>query len=135
MIIYTDSVDGITPENLHGFFVGWPHPPTAATHLKILGNSTAVVLAVDDQTGQVVGYINALGDGFHAAFIPGLEVLPGYQGRGIGTELVRRMLKKLDHYYAIDLMCDPSVQPFYERLGLRRSVGMVSRNFARQAGE
>ena len=134
-IAYTDSLDGITPERLTGFFVGWPNPPSPETHLRMLQGSAAVVLAIDDTNGQVVGYINAISDGFHSAFIPNLEVLPDYQGQGIGSELVRRMLKRLENYYAIDLMCDADLQPFYERLGLRRSMGMVKRNYARQSGE
>ncbi len=134
MITYTDSLDSITPEKLQGFFVGWPNPPTPETHLRILQGSAAVILALDDSTGQVVGFINAVGDGFHAAFIPNLEVLPGYQRQGIGSELVRRMLKKLEGYYAVDLMCDPDVQPFYERLGLCRAAGMLWRNYPRQNG-
>jgi ribosomal protein S18 acetylase RimI-like enzyme len=135
LIVYTDSLDGVTPERLHGFFVGWPHPPSPQTHLRMLQGSAAVALALDDVSGQVVGYINAISDGFHAAFIPNLEVLPGYQGQGIGSELVRRMLNRLESYYAIDLMCDADLQPFYERLGLRRSTGMVQRNYPRQSGE
>lgn len=134
MIIYSDSLDGITAEKLQGFFVGWPNPPTPQTHLRILQGSAAVILALDDLSGQVVGFINAVGDGFHAAFIPNLEVLPEYQGQGIGSELVRRMLKKLEGYYAVDLLCDPDVQPFYERLGLRRATGMLWRNYPRQNG-
>jgi ribosomal protein S18 acetylase RimI-like enzyme len=135
MIVYADSLDGITPERLHGFFVGWPNPPSPHTHLRILQGSAAIVLAINDSNGQVVGYINAISDGFHSAFIPNLEVLPAYQGQGIGSELVRRMLKRLENYYAIDLMCDANLQPFYERLGLRRSTGMVRRNYPRQRGE
>lgn len=134
MIIYSDSLDGITAEKLQGFFVGWPNPPTPQTHLRILQGSATVILALDDLSGQVVGFINAVGDGFHAAFIPNLEVLPEYQGQGIGSELVRRMLEKLEGYYAVDLLCDPDVQPFYERLGLRRATGMLWRNYPRQNG-
>ena len=134
-IVYTDSLDGITLERLTGFFIGWPNPPSPETHLRILQGSAAFVLAIDETSGQVVGYINAISDGFHSAFIPNLEVLPTYQGQGIGSELVRRMLKRLENHYAIDLMCDADLQPFYERLGLRRSTGMVKRNYGRQSGE
>ena len=134
MIIYSDTLDGLTPDRIRGFFVGWPHPLTPKTHLKLLRGSTHFILAIDDTSGAVVGYITALSDGFHAAFIPNLEVLPAYQGQGIGTALMQGMLEKLNDHYAIDLMCDASMQPFYERLGLRRSVGMVVRNFDRQSG-
>ena len=45
------------------------------------------------------------------------------------------MLEKLQHLYMIDLVCDPALQQFYERLGMRPVVGMVVRNYDRQAGE
>ena len=135
MIIYTDSLADVTSEHLQGgFFVGWPNPPAPTTHYRILANSAAIVLArIAD--GTVVGFITAVSDGISCAYIPHLEVLPAYQGRGIGTELVRRMLAKLRHLYMIDLVCDPSVQPFYERLGMHPLVGMVVRNYDRQSAE
>ena len=76
-----------------------------------------------------------MSDQVSCAYIPHLEVLPAYQGQGIGSELVRRMVKKLRHLYMIDLVCDPSLQSFYERLGMQAIVGMVVRNYDRQSGE
>lgn len=84
--------------------------------------------------GTVVGFITAVSDHLSCAYIPHLEVLPAYQGEGIGSELVRRMLTKLRELYMIDLLCDPPLQPFYERLGMRPVVGMAIRNYDRQAG-
>jgi ribosomal protein S18 acetylase RimI-like enzyme len=134
MITYADSMTGISPNNLRGFFVGWPNPPAPETHLRILNGSDAVVLARDDSTGAVVGFITAISDGVSCAYIPHLEVLPEYQGRRIGSELARRMLEKLGRLYMIDLLCDPDVQPFYARLGMRPATGMLIRNYDRQSG-
>jgi ribosomal protein S18 acetylase RimI-like enzyme len=133
MITYTDSLDGITPDHLHGFFVGWPKPPGPAAHLRILRGGSHCELAREGVAGPVVGFITAISDGVSAAYIPHLEVLPAYQGRGIGSELVRRMLARLRGLYMIDLTCDPDVQPFYARLGMRPSTGMLVRNYDRQA--
>ena len=135
MINYTDSLDSITSKHLQGgFFVGWPNPPSPITHYRIMANSAAIVLArIAD--GTVVGFITAVSDHVSCAYIPHLEVLPDYQGQGIGSELVRRMVEKLRHLYMIDLVCDPSLQSFYERLGMRPVVGMVLRNYDQQAGE
>lgn len=135
MISYTDSLADVTTDNLQGgFFVGWPNPPSPQIHFHMLSNSAAMVLArIAD--GTVVGFITAVSDGISCAYIPHLEVLPPYQGQGIGTELVRQMLATLRHLYMIDLVCDPPLQPFYERLGMRAVVGMVMRNYDRQAGE
>ena len=88
---------------------------------------------LEDKT--VIGFITAISDGISCAYIPHLEVLPDYQGRGIGTELVNRMLARLRHLYMIDLVCDPAIQPFYERVGMRAVVGMVVRNYDRQSCE
>ena len=134
MISYDETIEGISPARLTGFFVGWPNPPSPETHLRILAGSSAVVLARDGATGDVVGFITAISDGVSCAYIPHLEVLPAYQGRGIGSELVRRMLARLRHLYMIDLICDTDVQPFYARLGLRPYTGMVLRNYDRQSG-
>ena len=131
MVTYTDSLDGITAEMLEGFFASWRAPRSQADHLRILRGSAHVILAVDEQAGRVVGFINALADGAQSAFIPLLEVLADYRGRGIGHELVRRMLTKLDSYPCIDLTCDPGMQPFYVKCGMQPSVGMVIRDYAR----
>lgn len=133
MITYTDSTEGITPAQLVGFFVGWPTPPSPETHLKLLLTSDHVVLALDDETGNIVGFITALSDGILAAYIPLLEVLPDYQGQGFGSELVRRMLEKLRGLYAIDLICDPELQPFYRRFGMKPNIGMILRNPGHQS--
>jgi ribosomal protein S18 acetylase RimI-like enzyme len=134
VIRYTDSLDIITQDKLAGFFVGWPNPPSTETHLRILQGSYRVWLAVDDDSGNVIGFISAISDGVLAAFIPNLEVLPKYQGQGIGTELVKRMFDSLKHLYSIDLICDEDVRPFYERLQMRSATGMVLRYYENQAG-
>ena len=137
-MIYTSTIEGIAADQLSGFFVGWPNPPSPETHLRVLQGSDAVILAVDNVAGdprpRVVGFITAITDGALAAYIPHLEVLPAYQGQGIGSELVRRMLAHLRDFYMIDLICDADVQPFYERLGMRPYSGMIFRNYDRQSG-
>lgn len=133
-IRYQDRLDGITATQLQGFFVGWPQPPSPATHLRLLQGSQHVGLAVDEATTKVVGFITALSDGVLSAYIPHLEVLPAYQGRGIGSALVRQMLTHLRELYMIDLICDAELQPFYERLGMPPWSGMVVRNYDRQSG-
>ena len=134
-IRYTFSLEGITAQDLAGFFKGWSKPPYEQTHLALLKGSDEVILAVDSQRNQVVGFITAITDGILTAFIPLLEVLPEYQGRGIGAELIRRMLERLSSFYAIDLLCDPGLQQYYERFGMKPSVGMSIRNYANQSGK
>lgn len=135
MIRYTDSADDIEPRQLAGgFFVGWPNPPSPETHLRLLRGSDHIVLALDDATDLVVGFVTAITDGVLAAFIPLLEVLPAYQGQGIGRTLMERMLARLRGLYSVDLLCDPALESYYARFGMRPSFGMLIRNYDRQSG-
>ena len=121
-MIYKISLDGISADMLNGFFVDWPNPPNQQTHLKLLKQSSKVVIAIDDKTNQVVGFITAISDGVLSAYIPFLEVLPEYKNKGIGKELVERMLKELDDIYMIDLCCDDDLVPYYEKFGMRKQM-------------
>jgi ribosomal protein S18 acetylase RimI-like enzyme len=133
MIVYTDSIDNVTTDKLQGFFVGWQNPPSPKIHLELMKNNNKIVLAVDSDNGKVIGFITAITDGFLSAYIPFLEVLPDYQGRGIGQELVRRMLEKLNGLYMVDIVCDSELQPFYVRFGMRTATGMMLRNHKHQS--
>ena len=124
---YTDELDGISPEMLSGFFQGWLNAPTPNHHLDILKSSFKVWLAIDKD--RCIGFINAISDGIFSAFIPLLEVLPEYKGKGIGSELVRKMETSLTEQYSLDIVCDANVVPFYERLGFKKCAGMCKRNF------
>ena len=125
MIAYRDSADGVESRQLHGFFVGWPSPPSPERHLELLRGSDHVVLAVEEETGRVVGFVTAVSDGVLSAFVPLLEVVPEHQERGVGTGLMRRLLAQLEGLYMVDLACDEALVPFYERLGLRRTGAAV----------
>ena len=126
-----EALDGLTEDELEGgFFEGWPNPPTPAVHLAHLRGAEVAIVAVDTGTDAVVGFVTAVGDGVLAAFIPLLEVLPAYRGRGIGAELVRRVLARLSSRYSIDLVCDPDLVPYYERLGGQLLAGVGWRNRA-----
>lgn len=131
-ITFLDSADEIQAEQLQGFFVGWKSVPSPEMHLQLLKESSYRVLAMDDE--KVVGFITAISDKTLAAYIPFLEVLPDYQKRGIGQELVQRMLVLLEGYYMIDLLCDPELQSFYEHLGMHKADGMRIRRYENQSG-
>jgi GNAT superfamily N-acetyltransferase len=128
MIEYRSSPDQLVSAQLQGFFVGWPSPPSPERHLEILRGSFAVELALEGD--RVVGFVTATSDGVLSACIPLLEVLPERQGEGIGSELMRRMLARLEHLYMVDLSCDADLEGFYMRFGLSvldRGMGIRNR--------
>ncbi len=124
MIAYSDSAAEVVPDDLAGFFVGWPSPPSLDRRLELLRRSDAVSLAYDEKS--LVGFATAISDGVLAAYIPFLEVLPSHQRRGIGTALIERLLAQLDDLYMVDVSCDAPLEPFYAQLGfstLDRAMG------------
>ncbi|MFP4580781.1 MAG: GNAT family N-acetyltransferase [Candidatus Sumerlaeia bacterium] len=132
MIEYSDRADDLSVEMLKGFFRGWPHHPDPETHLKILKQSAFCWTAREGEC--CVWFINAVSDGVFYAAISLLEVLPAYQGRGIGRELLRLMLENLREMYAVDLVCDEKLVRFYEKAGLQRHCAMVLRRYENQDG-
>lgn len=133
-MIYKNSLEGISSDMLNGFFVDWPNPPNPQTHLNLLKKSSKVIIAFDDNTKQVIGFVTAISDGVLSAYIPFLEVLPDYKNKGIGKELVKQILIELDDIYMIDLCCDDDLVPYYEKFGMLKSNGMSFRNYKMQSG-
>ena len=132
-IRYQTDLEGISAENLDGpFFVGWLDPPTPETHLRVLEAATHKVLAIDG--GKVVGFASAISDGILTAYVPLVEVAEAYQGRGIGTEIVNRLVVDIGDLYFVDLITDEDIVPFYAELGFKRVVGVARRNYSMQAG-
>ena len=133
-IEYINSAKQIKHAQLVGFFVDWPNHPTPMRHLEILKASHGVELAIDTSTNQVVGFITVISDGILSAFIPLLEVLPEYQGRGIGNTLLDRIIARYENLYILDVCCDEDIAEFYIARGFLKAAGLVKRNYEHQSG-
>lgn len=132
-IEYQVGLNGIEVDQLNGFFVGWPNPPSKEIFYKLLNQSYTSVVAIHEN--NVVGFVTAISDGVLSAYLPLLEVLPEYQSSGIGSELVKRIKKELKHLYMIDVICDENLVSYYEKLGLTKAYGAVLRNYKNQNGK
>ena len=71
---------------------------------------------VDD---KLVGIIRVVGDGYSVIFIQDLLVHPEFQRKGIGTLLLKRMLKEYENVYQMHLITEDSEKTvsFYKSLG------------------
>ena len=134
MIEYRATLEGLSSDQLTGFFVDWPDPPSSETLTSILENAYRLCLALDTDSNKVIGFTYAISDGILSAYIPLLEVLPAFRGKGIGAELIRRLSGSLGDLYMIDAVCDENVVPFYSSLGFFKAAGMMLRNYERQNG-
>ena len=117
MTTSTDSHD-INPDELSVLFnsVGWERRTADRARLaQLVKGSLWVVSALDD--GKLVGFARAVSDGATNAYISTVAVLPEYQGRGIGKEIVRRLIQDRDGIQFV-LHANDKAYPFYLHLDL-----------------
>ena len=87
-------------------------------HKALLG-SHSLVSAWD--TAKLIGLGNAISDGHLVVYYPHLLVLPEYQGRGIGTELMRRLMARYEGFHQHMLVADGRALDFYRKCGFERA--------------
>jgi len=81
--------------------------------------SHSLVTAWDEK--MLVGLGNAISDGHLVVYFPHLIVRPEYQGKGIGTELMGRMMKRYRGFHQQTLLADGRAVDFYKKLGFFRA--------------
>lgn len=117
MITYTDSHD-IDLDQLSVLFnaVGWERRTADRDRLaQLVRGSLWVVSALAD--GKLVGFARAVSDGATNAYVSTVAVLPGYQGQGIGREIMRRLIAGHDGIQFV-LHANANAYPFYLHLDL-----------------
>ena len=67
----------------------------------------------------LIGYIDCVSNGVTDAYIQDLMVHPDYQRRGVGTDLMKKMIDylKKKHIYMISVVFEENLKPFYEKFG------------------
>ena len=86
---------------------------------KALLASHSVVTGWDGT--RLVGLGNAISDGYLVVYYPHLLVLPEYQGRGIGTGLMRRLMSRYEGFHQHMLVADGRALDFYRKCGFERA--------------
>lgn len=87
--------------------------------LNALQNSHSLVSAWDGDV--LVGIGNAISDGFLVVYYPHLLVLPAYQGRGVGGEIMKIMMEKYAGFHMHMLTADGKAIDFYRKCGFIRA--------------
>lgn len=92
---------------------------------RMCKQSWYAVYAFDAQ--QLVGMARVISDGVITGVICGVGVSPPYQSKGIGKELMQRVITHCEQHRVIpQLMCVENLEPYYETLGFEQfSTGMV----------
>lgn len=105
--------------------VGWSmYTRNPARLERALTHSLTVLSAYEGK--QLVGLIRAVGDGETILFIQDLLVLPEYQRRGIGKQLIEALLARFPEVRQRVLLTDddPKTRSFYKAAGFVESQQM-----------
>ena len=87
--------------------------------MRALRRSHSVVTAW--VRGSLVGLGNALSDGNLVVYYPHMLVLPEFQGRGIGRELMKRLMKRYRGFHQHILIAEATAVSFYRKCGFKRA--------------
>lgn len=74
---------------------------------------------------RLIGFGRAISDGVYQAAVYDCAVLPEFQGKGIGTTIMKNILQRISHCNVI-LYASPGKEGFYQTLGFRKmKTGMA----------
>ena len=96
---------------------------------KALENNLYDLVAVAD--GEVIGMGRIVGDGVMYWYLQEIVVLPEYQGKGIGTAIVNKLMDYIkEHtekgeFTSVSLTAAEGKEGFYEKFGFSKSRGMT----------
>lgn len=121
MIIYMENQ--LNYEIYHSLreSVGWKNFQEEQAK-KAIHKSLYDLVVYDDSTA--VAMARMIGDGLYCVIVD-VVVTPAYQHRGIGTELMKRLLDYVDREtpvggrVSIQLIAEKGKEPFYEKLGFQ----------------
>ncbi|MDE5577856.1 MAG: GNAT family N-acetyltransferase [Oscillospiraceae bacterium] len=109
--------------------VGWGRDDRAIVETA-LKNTLFAVCAYDGE--RIVGFGRLIGDGAMFLYVQDVMVVPEYQSRKIGTEIMNRIMKAVADYKAVNpglrayLGASKGKEKFYEKFGFvtRSSAGL-----------
>jgi GNAT superfamily N-acetyltransferase len=113
---WTDDVGTVSFAELSELYrvapLGSKPPEALAT---VFGNSMFCCFAYAG--GALTGAGRVLADGLDCAYIADVAVHPDHQGRGLGTEIIRRLVDLSRGHKKIILYANPGSEAFYRKLG------------------
>jgi GNAT superfamily N-acetyltransferase len=131
-LIWSDRLDDIDWDELSALYRAAPLGNKSAQGLQTsFGNSLYRCFVRED--GRLVGAGRALADGVDCAYLCDIALLPGHQGRGLGREIVARLVERARGHRKIILYAVPGKEGFYRQAGFRRMTTAMA-IFEDQAG-
>jgi len=118
-IVWADSLIDVDWEELSALYRAAPLGDKRPDWLKTaFSNSMFRYFAYED--GRIVAAGRALADGVDCSYICDVAVLPSHQGKGLGREIVLKLVAQSKHHRKIILYSVPGKESFYKKLGFKR---------------
>lgn len=129
MITIKENVKNVLEFNYLYDVVGWGHYDEACSK-KALDNTLYSVSIYDDE--KIIGYGRIIGDGICFLYIHDVMVVPEYQGKGIGTMIINKLLEYVEKVKSenpsvrVYLGAASGKEGFYKKCGFvtRREAGL-----------
>lgn len=116
---WTDALDGVDWDELSALYRLAPLGDKPPAGLKTAFANSRHRWFVREG-GRLVGVGRALADGFDAAYLCDIAVLPSHQGTGLGKAIVARLLEQAKGHRKVILYAVPGKEGFYASFGFRR---------------
>ena len=117
-VTWTDSQDRVDWIELEALYRLAPLGNKSAEHLRtVFTNSRYKFFAYAH--GKLVAAGRALSDGADCSYVCDVAVMPAHQGRGLGREMVSRLVEASRGHKKIILYSVPGKEGFYRKLGFR----------------
>ncbi|WP_315572270.1 GNAT family N-acetyltransferase [Lancefieldella rimae] len=99
--------------------VGWTNYTSCPEMLEEAYKNSLCILGAFEKE-KLVGVVRVVGDGISIVFVQDILVLPEYQRQGVGSALMRAILKKYASVYQVELLTDSTEKSkaFYSSIGL-----------------
>lgn len=122
---WNDELEQVDWDELSALFKVAPLGDKPAASLKIVFANSQYRWFVREH-GRLVGVGRALADGIDTSYICDVAILPEYQGRGLGKQIVGRLVEQSRGHKKILLYAVPGKEPFYRKFGfLRMTTAMA----------
>ena len=120
MILIKENVNSIEEFNYLYDAVGWGSYDEKVSE-KALANTMYSVSVYDDD--KIIGYGRIIGDGICFLYIHDVMVIPKYQNKKVGSQIMNKLLEKVNQikrenpYVRVYLGASKGKEKFYERFG------------------
>ena len=124
-LTWTDDLAAINWDELSALYRVAPLGDKPPGDLRcVFTNSMFRQFAFD--AGRLIAAGRALADGRDCAYICDIAILPDYQGRGLGKDMVSRLVRLSAGHKKIILYSVPGREAFYESFGFRRMTTVMA---------